>query len=545
MKKNTGFFDVEALSGGSVGHTSSETGFGSMSKGGCIKKAFMAGALCFMVMMPVFAGGRQSSAEGGSASRTDPNAKHRISWIGWTGPTDQDGDIVKILEEKFNVDFDMWDLSEGLPIRIAAGEIPDVFHVGTGEYRKYANDGIIAPVPWEVVQQYAPNLFTAYKTSLSDRDLRQSEIDGVNYGLDVLDAETGGFRQLIVYRGDWIERVGAKVPETLAEFEDLMYKFTRNDPDGNGRNDTYGLSDSMMEVVYGAFGYLPNFWAERDGRLVYGAIQPEMKDALTILAKWYKDGVLHPEFITGEHYGGGDWSVSNQFINGQIGVSARGGYLYWKPIKQEGEREGANITELKAINPTAVNRLVYGNPPLGPTGKSGIFQGHALHTGFITFGAQMADNPGKMAKALQILDYSIADYDGFLLTRFGVEGKHWRMGDTGFPVGIGNLSEWGQIVLQGGGATFNVGSWLVDFIAKANAEFAWGAAMPELMQNGIRNALFMPPPSNVQYGAELDKIYSEAYTDIITGRRPVDYFDTFVQNWRAAGGDIITTEANQ
>jgi putative aldouronate transport system substrate-binding protein len=438
----------------------------------------------------------------------------------------------------------MWDVSEGLSIRIAAGEIPDVFHVGTGEYRKYANDGIIAKLPWETVQQHAPNLYAAYKSSLSDRDLRQSEIDGVNYGLDVLDAETGGFRPLIVYRGDWIEKLGKKVPTTLAEFEALMYAFAKNDPDGNGKNDTYGLSDSMLNAVYGAYGYIPGFWAEKDGKLVFGGIQSEMKEALAILAKWYKDGVLHPEFITGENTGG-HWSISHHFINGQIGVSARAGYLYWKPIKQAGEREGANITEMKAINPAVVDKLVYGNPPIGPNGKSGIAQGSPLHTGFITFGAQMEDDPGKTAKALQILDYSIADFDGFLLTRFGVEGKHWQMGDNGFPVGIGNLSEWGQIVLQGGGATFNEGSWLIDTIAKVNAEFAWGAAMPELQENGIRNAMFVGPPSSVQYGAELDKILSEAYTDIITGRQPIDYFDTFVRNWKAAGGDIITEEVNR
>jgi putative aldouronate transport system substrate-binding protein len=503
-----------------------------------MKKVLIAGVLCLVLIVPVFAGGRQSSG-------TDPNAKHRISWIGWTGPTDQDGDIVKILEEKFNVDFDMWQRDDSLPVRIAAGEIPDVFQLYGGEgstFLKYVQDGVLAPLPWETVQQYAPNVYKLYRDNLGET-MNWTVVNGVNYGLVSADGETGSTRKLIVYRGDWIEKVGGKVPDTLAEFEDLMYKFARNDPDGNGRNDTYGISASMMDAVYGAYGYLPNCWTEKDGNLVYGGIQPEMKEALTILAKWYRDGVLHPEFITGEQTGG-DGAVSNHFLNGQIGVTCYADYIYWYPAKAVGEREGSNITELKAVNPATVDRLVYGRPPAGPSGKRGVYQNHPLH-GFVLFGAQLADNPGRMAKTLEILDYSMATYDGFLLTRFGVEGKHWQKGSDGFPIGIGNLSEWGQIVLLGGGATFNEGSWFSEFLSKVNQQFAWGATMPELFRDGIYNDMYIPPESMIQYGTELDKIRTEAYTDIITGKQPVSYFDTFVANWKAAGGDIVTRDANR
>jgi putative aldouronate transport system substrate-binding protein len=160
-------------------------------------------------------------------------------------------------------------------------------------------------------------------------------------------------------------------------------------------------------------------------------------------------------------------------------------------------------------------------------------------------GAQVADQPEKLKKIMEILQYSIADYDGFLLSRFGVEGTHWRMGDNGFPVAIGNLSDWGQITRIGGGAYFNLGSWLKSIIARVNAEYAWGASMPELQQDGVRNALFLGLAASIDYGTELNKLETEAYTDIITGRQPVSYFDTFVQNWKAGGGDILTREANQ
>ncbi|MFQ9074388.1 MAG: hypothetical protein ACLR5J_01780 [Lachnospiraceae bacterium] len=43
-----------------------------------------------------------------------------------------------------------------------------------------------------------------------------------------------------------------KVPETLDEFETAIYAMTF-DPDGNGKNDTYGLSESALTAVFGAW----------------------------------------------------------------------------------------------------------------------------------------------------------------------------------------------------------------------------------------------------------------------------------------------------
>ena len=44
------------------------------------------------------------------------------------------------------------------------------------------------------------------------------------------------------YRQDWADKVGiTKAPETIDEFYDMIYKFTYNDPDGNGKRDTFGI----------------------------------------------------------------------------------------------------------------------------------------------------------------------------------------------------------------------------------------------------------------------------------------------------------------
>jgi len=61
---------------------------------------------------------------------------------------------------------------------------------------------------------------------------------------------------------------------------------------------------------------------------------------------------------------------------------------------------------------------------------------------------------------------------------------------------------------------------------------------------GKSEELTKPLPSGNKYISELDRLQSEAYIKIISGEKPIEYFDEFVKQWRAAGGDILEKEAN-
>jgi putative aldouronate transport system substrate-binding protein len=37
---------------------------------------------------------------------------------------------------------------------------------------------------------------------------------------------------------------------------------------------------------------------------------------------------------------------------------------------------------------------------------------------------------------------------------------------------------------------------------------------------------------------------NETFQKIITGEQPIDYFDTFVKEWKRLGGDAVTNEVN-
>jgi putative aldouronate transport system substrate-binding protein len=55
----------------------------------------------------------------------------------------------------------------------------------------------------------------------------------------------------------------------------------------------------------------------------------------------------------------------------------------------------------------------------------------------------------------------------------------------------------------------------------------------------------MIPEEHVSKWDAMENLYKEYATDIITGKRPIDDFDTFVKEWEKAGGKELTEYANK
>lgn len=475
--------------------------------------------------------------------------KYNLKWLApLSQPVEEDGELVQYWEEKFNVDLDIWyiegtNYAEVLNLKLASGEIPDKFFIqgGLGALYKYKDQGVIMEFPEEVLKKYAPNMYSETEREVPGI-FDYGKIEGKMYGIATVNAHAL-FRSPLVIRGDWLENVGIdNVPETLEEFENAMYRFAKEDPNGSGRNDTYGLSNSALNPIYGAFGYIPEFWEERDGELVYGAVQPEMKDALEILNKWYKDGVLDPEFITGESYGG-YWATSNAFVDDRIGVSGLGMFYHWKPASYEGDEEVGTYAEFKKTHSQEqVDALTFIPPPKGPQGKFGTAQGNII-ANFNAFGKHLEEEPDKVGKILEILDWANgSSLDNYLTSYYGIEGKHWEKTPDGGNRPIGEYAEGGVFTI--GGHTLLSGTTPPSFVFAVNPGREEFAREHELDVGGIQNKLLVDLPSAGKYLTELNKIQEETFIAIITGDKPVDYFDDFITKWRRAGGEQLEIEAN-
>lgn len=463
-------------------------------------------------------------------------------------PVDPQGELVQYWQDQFGVQFDIWNLESAkyddlLNLRFAGGEIPDKMLIRSQiNLQKYADQDLLAEIPLDMLKTNAPHLYESW-TRFEPKAFEYAKVNGKIVGIPHLNTDSK-FRNAIVYRGDWMKNVGAaQAPATLTELETLLYKFAKEDPDRNGKKDTYGLSKSGFDIVFGAYGYLPMSWSTKDGKLVYGGIQPEMKQALGTLSKWYKDGVIDPEFLTGENKGG-YWSVSQPFTNGKIGFTGLGYYYHWKPLLFDGDSASNNYLELKKVNPAAADALVLGNPVQGPDGRSGVAASSNPLTGQYTgFGKQLAKDPAKMAKLLQVIDGMNADYEKALTSLFGIKGKHWDMNAAQVPVLLNKLTN-NDLSKMGGHLQINpvqLPEWTVK---RTQPRIDW-AVKNQFDKGVIRNELMTVTPSVSKYSAELAKLQDETYISIITGDKPLDDFDVFVAKWRKNGGEQLEKEANE
>ncbi|WJH35467.1 extracellular solute-binding protein [Paenibacillus sp. CC-CFT747] len=492
-------------------------------------------------------------------SKPDDSKKYHIDWTAYQlAPTDKDAPMVKYWNEKFNVDLNVWNIEarnyeEVISLKLASGEVPDVIRVEShASFKKYADQNILAAIPEDMIKTYAPNLYKEYIDADPDHQFNYGKVNGKIYGFNSLNIR-GRYRDPIVVRGDWLKKVGiTKPPETLQEFETMIYKFANEDPDGNGKKDTYGLSDSGLFPVYGAFGYVPvttvdrsaqrDNWQVRDGKLVNAAVQPEMKDALKMISKWYKDGVLDPEFVTGENKGGAV-NLTQSFASGRIGVTTQGAFIQWNPSFPGRGTEGKNRAELRKLNAPAADALVLLQPPKGTSGKGVMTQQQTVLGSYVAFGKQLEKEPDKMAKILQMIDYMcFSTYEHYADGLYGV--GNWEVdAKTGLVTALGKFKDAAEAAKIGAHSVSNVLNSL-KFKEKDFEPYQDWLKETKLTENGSANKLETALPSESKYNAELSKLRDETYISIITGDKPIDYFDEFVQKWRKAGGDTLEKEAN-
>ena len=484
-----------------------------------------------------------------------------IDWLMYCdGPMDKNSEVERYFEELFDVDFNVWYIErskwdELLNIRIATGEVPDVFTaLSAKSFLNYVKQDILAEVSEEKIREVAPKI-AAVVDGYDPECWKYSKVNGVNYAIPGYNYNNR-YHVASVWRDDWLKNVGiTKIPETLEEYEEAFYKFRNEDPDGNGKKDTYAISDKgIYNSIFGAFGYLPRvmnstaaMWREKDGELVYAGIQPEMKDALKLLAKWYKDGIIDPEFLTGENTGG-HWSTSQAFLNGRIGYTANGVYYHVVPPMAEEDTGSTFYMDFKSIAGADATYAI-GKPPKGDSEIYGNFGGGTFSMGGIVFGKHLEKDEAKLNKILEIINTINTDKELYDISVYGFEGEHWEKSESGLIVPKEGLNTSAERAKIGAANIFSLGGlypveWRtteVDEITKKKYEWAEKNTKYAM----IENDLIVDLDEISQYSSFLDKMREEVYIEIITGEKPIDYFDDFVEEFLKSGGQEMIDAANK
>ena len=484
--------------------------------------------------------------------KTGADGRIVVDWVPQNdSPVDNNSPIVAEYEKKYGVDFNFiyMDRNQGaelLNVRIAGGEIPDVFTVNDSQYRTYAKQGVLSEVKEETLKEKAPNFYELAKQNGEEGIWEAMKENGKIYGIPSL-SPNGKYHIVPIWRDDWLKKVGIdKIPETIDEAEEAFYKFVNEDPDGDGQKDTYAMSTYGIHAVLNAYGGHPLkfYWTERDGKIIQSAVLPEMKDALARLNKWYKDGLIDPEFITGENKGQ-YWANSPGFTNGMLGFTANGMAYHISDTKRDKEKPASFWSQFKQLQGED-SSYAPGKPLTGPFGHMGAEHWGTFSGGGVALGKNVGTDTEKQYKILNIFETLNSNYDEYIFANYGREGIEWEMRDGLIIQLIEDTKKRQSLGLLANGimrATVNL-----EFVNRVEDPEAVEYAQKHAMHADIdhyRNIVWGGLPSDAMYKAIVTQKIEENYYAFITGARSIEEWDTFVAELNAAGLETLTKEANE
>ncbi|MFI5913238.1 extracellular solute-binding protein [Dactylosporangium sp. NPDC051541] len=422
-------------------------------------------------------------------------------------------------------------------ITLASGTIPEVMVV-QGKIPAFVQNAK-AGAFWDLtdrIDKY-PNLAKANKQT------RQSaSVDGHLYGLP---RERQLMRVAVTIRKDWLAKLGLAEPATVQDLYAVAKAFTENDPDGNGKRDTYGVlfpkwpsgyaSGSPYDVIETWFG-APNGWGPRDGKLVPGFDTAQFLDGARYIRRLFDEKLVNPDFATLDS--GKPWE--DAFTNGKGGIIIDTSSRSLNILSTFKQKDAANYGKYV----TVVGNLA------GPDGAK-----HSLPTtgysGFLAVSKQSVPTEAELGDVLGVLD-KLAAKEGQILLNNGLEGRNFTLSGGGAkPV---TSTDPAIVTLKNDLQSFGqIGSLGNDFYQPVPA----GAPEQEIVDKravfhakDLETAVYNPaaPFVSATYtsqGAQLDLIVGDAQVKYFAGQLDEAGLKKETQRWHSEGGDKVASEMNE
>lgn len=354
--------------------------------------------------------------------------------------------------------------------------------------------------------------------------------------------ETG--RYGLSYRGDWAAKLGIDVPETVEDVYNMLYAFTYDDPDGNGKNDTYGLEVNgsylgWMDVIFTWFG-CGYKWVEKDGDLVPVHETEEYKEACEWIRKLTVDGLIRPDWAS---VGTDGWGEETQKGNTGAFVDTLdgGGRRQWRYyITNSIPSVVAGTTASPdPENPDTAWSVMVGTIN-NATAAVQVYNGGFLIT---KAGAKTEDD---VRACLAFLD-KMNDKEMRALANFGIEGVSYHMED-GFAVT--DIDDVNNLPSQGLNQAIAYLPFTLDdeIAAKSDAPAdACTAAQTAAREYAVMNpamAYLGQSETYVNDNATISTIITDACVRFCANVDTWEDFEAAIAEWESRGGAQIKEEVN-
>lgn len=272
--------------------------------------------------------------------------------------------------------------------------------------------GAIMPLK-ALIDEHAPILKKAFS---EDQWKSVSDINGEIWAIPRLQEDMG---YAIAIRKDWREEIGMEKPETIEELEAYLMAVKDLDLNGNGKKDIIPmLSIKGFDELECALGYsilgvpiltgrasFPNY-EDENGNIVPIPLHPRYKIYLETLARWYENGLIHPDQYLLQKSQSQDLVISNR-------VAAHAGW-YSNFIRP--------WNSLLANDPNAEYEYVSIKTYDGSDYK--VTRGYAANPGL-----SLVSYSENAVETLKLLEWTVSNPTNYLTTRYGIEGVHWEWKD--------------------------------------------------------------------------------------------------------------------
>lgn len=398
------------------------------------------------------------------------------------------------------------------------------------------------------------------------------ELVGIPYCIPVYET-----MHTLLLRSDWLKNLDLESPKSFEELEKILYAFAQQDPDGNQANDTYaiGLNKNLygdgfeMQTIANMMHAYPNAWIQKDGKILYGSVQPEMKAVLEKLAAWYKDGLIDPEF-----------TVKTQEVEAELVPQEKLGAftgVQWVSLMSDCIPSLWRSNENSAFEIHGVPELSVDDEPAKPIVYDNTSSFIVVRKGF--------EHPEAVMKILNMVhklgagdarEYfangdefrEVWDYFGWMpIMPESVHGNivKWVNVNAALEEGTDEKVQYNYNALN---LYYNIKDFIINndyrdaskpentddlrgtagymyglTFCGANFGLATEYKDNDLLMYDMQGATVTDAMADNQ--ATLDKLELETFTRIITGEADISEFDTFVSQWNLLGGEEITASLNE
>lgn len=488
------------------------------------------------------------------------------------GDTYEDNGYTRYLKKQLNIqNKDVFEAGENdnyqetVSMTIASRELPDVMVVNDMDMLQLLVDNDLIEDLTQVYEDCTSSRIKDIYNSYGSEILDNVMFDGKLMALPETNIDDGP--SLCWLRKDWMDKLGLDAPETVEDVENIVHEFVQKDPGGNGKGETVGLvcDDELTggcgysyeyqnDIIFASFGAFPKQWIyNKDGEVVYGSVQNEAKAALGKLRQMYQQGTLDNNFLMRESsniielivsgkcgsFFGPWWSPNNPLMS----AMQKNPNAEWQPYLIQTDKDGQ--TSFASQNPNdkyVVVRKGYKHPEIVMKIVSVLFDDLRYDEEDVReMERYYQDNVDPTARPLAInVDYKDALMRCYDSLKDAIQGRK-KLEDLGLLEGAYYISC--SKYLDRKKDTSAQKSW-EDWAAYASRMTAC-SVLRKGQTRQVKSLFFGETKTMKSNWWRLEELEKKVYLEIVTGQKPLSYFDEFVKEWNRQGGEKIRGEVAQ